>query len=102
MIARDLLKNAPSNINWNQFASTARLTAMHRFVNCVEEVLHKCVVNGNKMLGLRFFIWAGQQQDYRLKHSSYNVVCRILGVMKRPKMLPQVLADMKKDGCGVH
>eukprot|EP01018_Ginkgo_biloba_P018601 Gb_04677 [translate_table: standard] len=67
--------------------------------SCVEKVMHKCAEN--KMLGLRFFIWAGQQPGYRHNLMIYRTVCEVLGIMQQPKMLSQVLKDLRKEGCVV-
>ncbi|KAH9325873.1 hypothetical protein KI387_006051 [Taxus chinensis] len=64
--------------------------------SCVEKVLLRCA--GNKILGLRFFIWAVQQPPFKPTYFLYKTACRVLGVIQEPAMLIQVLADMRKEG----
>ncbi|GLJ31296.1 hypothetical protein SUGI_0627810 [Cryptomeria japonica] len=67
--------------------------------SCVEKVVQRC--GQNKILGLRFFIWAVQQRRYIPTNYVYMTTCRVLGVRQKPTILFQVLADMKKEGCVV-
>ncbi|KAF3793911.1 Pentatricopeptide repeat-containing protein [Nymphaea thermarum] len=53
------------------------------------------------MLGLRFFIWAGQLPNYRHTHLLYRNACDVLALNQHPELLIQVLNSYRQEGCVV-
>lgn len=67
---------------------------------CIVEVLKKCSSDKPKM-GLRFFIWAGIQPNYRLSSDVYGKVCKILEVEKNSEVVKDVIESYKIENCAV-
>ncbi|KAF8405445.1 hypothetical protein HHK36_010351 [Tetracentron sinense] len=66
--------------------------------SCVEQVLRRCSVN-RTLLGLRFFIWAGQQSDYRHSTLIYSKACKLVEIDRRPQYLYDILRTYRIEGC---
>lgn len=65
---------------------------------CVNQVLHKCSFELSQM-GLRFFIWAGRQPNYRHSSFMYSRACEMIGIHRRPGLLFNVIEDYRREGC---
>lgn len=65
---------------------------------CVNEVLRKCSFELSQM-GLRFFIWAGRQPNYRHSSYMYSKACELIGINRSPCLLFSVIEDYRKEGC---
>lgn len=64
----------------------------------VKEVLRRCHPNQFQM-GLRFFIWAGLQSDYRHSSYIYSEACRLFKINRHPEIVRDVIEAYKADGC---
>ncbi|XP_038874415.1 pentatricopeptide repeat-containing protein At5g47360 [Benincasa hispida] len=64
---------------------------------CVNQVLHKCSFEISQM-GLRFFIWAGRQPNYRHSSFMYSRACELIGIKGSPCLLFNVIEDYKREG----
>ncbi|ERM93603.1 pentatricopeptide repeat-containing protein At5g47360 [Amborella trichopoda] len=70
--------------------------------SCVVAVLKKCSSSSlpeshGRALGLRFFVWAGQQKGYRHPPSIYKNACKLLAIAEKPEILAKTLDDYKKE-----
>ncbi|KAA0032377.1 hypothetical protein IC582_010736 [Cucumis melo] len=65
---------------------------------CVNEVLYKCSSELSQM-GLRFFIWAGRQPNYRHTSFMYSRACELIGINVSPCLLFNVIEDYRREGC---
>ncbi|GKC14019.1 pentatricopeptide repeat-containing protein [Tanacetum coccineum] len=52
-------------------------------------------------MGLRFFIWAGVQKEYRHSIYMYNVACKMLKVDKNPNLIKDVIEAYRAEKCVV-
>ncbi|PWA45566.1 tetratricopeptide repeat (TPR)-like superfamily protein [Artemisia annua] len=52
-------------------------------------------------MGLRFFIWAGVQKDYRHSTYMYNVACKMFKIDKNPNLIKDVMEAYKVEKCVV-
>lgn len=66
--------------------------------SCVTQVLQRCAVN-QPVLGLRFFIWAAQQPNYRHTSYMYNKVCNLLRIELNPCVITDVMEGFFSEGC---
>ncbi|KAK8978020.1 hypothetical protein V6N11_062820 [Hibiscus sabdariffa] len=69
--------------------------------NCVCEVLKRCS-SGLSQMGLRFFIWAGLQSNYRYSSFTYSKVCEFLKIKQNPCLVLDVLEAYKVNKCLVN
>lgn len=69
--------------------------------SCVVNVLRRSCIDGHRSLGLRFFIWAGQQSNYRHSALIYNKASEILEITREPESLLDVIEAYKKEGSSV-
>ncbi|KAL5726155.1 hypothetical protein ACHQM5_009223 [Ranunculus cassubicifolius] len=68
----------------------------------VEQTLHKLFSTENSVLGLRFFIWAGIQPDYRHSNYMYSKACKLYGISRRNRgIFGDILRVYKEEGCVV-
>ena len=67
---------------------------------CVSRVLHRCYPSQSQM-GLRFFIWAGLQSDYRHTSYMYNKACKLFKINENPKLLFDVIEAYRAEKCCV-
>ncbi|KAF5733625.1 pentatricopeptide repeat-containing protein [Tripterygium wilfordii] len=65
---------------------------------CVNEVLHKCY-HSHPQMGIRFFIWAGCQSDYRHSAYIYSEVCRLFEIKRKPQVVFNVFDSYVKEKC---
>ncbi|WOH11228.1 hypothetical protein DCAR_0830708 [Daucus carota subsp. sativus] len=63
----------------------------------VTQVLQRCV--NQPVLGLRFFIWAALQPNYRHTTYMYNKVCNLLKIKLNPCVINDVMEDFGSEGC---
>lgn len=68
--------------------------------SCLVEVLKRCSADKPKM-GLRFFIWAGIQPNYRLSSDVYGKACKLLEVDKNSQVVKDVIESYKIENCAV-
>lgn len=66
----------------------------------IETVLRRASVDNRQSLGLRFFIWAGQQSNYRHSALIYSKASELLGIVHCPECLVDVLESYKDDAVG--
>ncbi|GLT91102.1 hypothetical protein SLE2022_090090 [Rubroshorea leprosula] len=65
---------------------------------CISEVLHRCSQN-QSLLGIRFFIWAGIQSNYRHSAYMYSKACELLKIKQNPGVLLDVIEAYKMEKC---
>lgn len=80
-----LEKNDSKNIEKTLATVDAKLDS-----TCVTEVLHRCYPTKSQ-LGLRFFIWAGIQSNYRHSSFTYSKACELLDINQNPRMVGDVI-----------
>lgn len=86
-----------NNGNVEKILATVKTTLDSR---CVNQVLHKCSFELSQM-GLRFFIWAGRQPNYRHSSFMYSRACELIGIDRSPCLLLNVIEDYRREGCVV-
>ncbi|KAH7835586.1 hypothetical protein Vadar_027622 [Vaccinium darrowii] len=64
----------------------------------VNEVLHKCA-HDQPLLGLRFFVWAGLQPNYRHSSQMYSKACQLFDVSRKPQIVTDVVEAYRAEGC---
>ena len=69
--------------------------------NCVCEVLKRCSFDKSQM-GLRFFIWAGVQSNYRHSSYMYSKACEFLKIKQNPHLVMDVIEAYKVEKCLVN
>ncbi|KAK6262855.1 hypothetical protein QUC31_008671 [Theobroma cacao] len=69
--------------------------------NCVWEVLERCSFDKSQM-GLRFFIWAGLQSNYRHSSYMYSKACEFLKIKQNPFLVLDVIEAYKVEKCLVN
>ncbi|PON43142.1 Pentatricopeptide repeat [Parasponia andersonii] len=67
---------------------------------CVSGVLYRCYPSHSQM-GLRFFIWAGLQSDYRHTSYMYSKACNLYKITQNPKLLYDVIEAYRAERCSV-
>ena len=67
---------------------------------CVTEVLHRCQPNQSQ-IGIRFFIWAGLQSNYRHSSFMYSKACELLQINRNPGVVVDIVEGYRVDGCVV-
>ncbi|KAK7252788.1 hypothetical protein RIF29_36992 [Crotalaria pallida] len=65
---------------------------------CVIQVLRRCHHKESE-LGVRFFIWAGFQSGYRHSAYMYREACNLLGIVRNPKIICDVIESYEAEGC---
>ncbi|KAA8515041.1 hypothetical protein F0562_018172 [Nyssa sinensis] len=68
---------------------------------CVIEVLQRCALN-QPLLGLRFFIWAGLQPNYRHSLYMYSKACKVFEINRNPRVVTDVIEAYRVQGCLVN
>ncbi|XP_022155853.1 pentatricopeptide repeat-containing protein At5g47360 [Momordica charantia] len=86
-----------NNGNVEKILATVKTTLDSR---CVNQVLHKCSFELS-LMGLRFFIWAGRQPNYRHSSFMYSRACELIGIDRSPCLLLNVIEDYRREGCVV-
>ncbi|KAK6935142.1 Pentatricopeptide repeat [Dillenia turbinata] len=81
----NLQKNNFTNIEKTLLNAKAKLDS-----KCVNGVLQRFSVN-EAQLGLRFFIWAGLQPNYRHSSYMYSEACKLFELEKRPGVIIDVI-----------
>lgn len=67
---------------------------------CVNEVLNRCSLN-NSQMGLRFFIWAGYQSNYRHSSYMYSKACQLFKIKQNPRIVLDLIETYKVEECVV-
>ncbi|KAF6150466.1 hypothetical protein GIB67_030267 [Kingdonia uniflora] len=69
----------------------------------VEDIMRRCSIGDRdrSILGLRFFIWAGLQSDYRHSTLMYKRATDIFDISGNPKWFVDILEAYRKEGCSV-
>ncbi|KAI3713436.1 hypothetical protein L1987_72013 [Smallanthus sonchifolius] len=71
--------------------------------SCVKEVINRCnSANQSPILGLRFFIWAGIQREYRHSSYMYNIACKQFRINQNPNLIRDVIDAYNLDNCVVN
>ncbi|PIA64217.1 hypothetical protein AQUCO_00100002v1 [Aquilegia coerulea] len=63
----------------------------------VEIILKRCSINRSSLLGLRFFIWAGLQPDYRHTSYMFNKACKLFEIHQKPQTISDVLESYRME-----
>ncbi|XP_052210045.1 pentatricopeptide repeat-containing protein At5g47360 [Diospyros lotus] len=79
------LQNHGSNLEKTLNSIQAKLDT-----SCVAQVLHNCALN-QPLLGLRFFIWAGLQPNYRHSSYMYFKACQLFDISRNPRVVTDVI-----------
>ncbi|CAK9173280.1 unnamed protein product [Ilex paraguariensis] len=66
--------------------------------SCVKEVLQRCAIEQHHV-GLRFFIWAGLQPNYRHSSYMYSKACKLLEINQNPKVIFDVVEAYRVENC---
>ncbi|KAK9698842.1 hypothetical protein RND81_08G135100 [Saponaria officinalis] len=69
--------------------------------SCVSEVLRRFSTS-KPQLGLRFFIWAGVQSNYRHSQFMYSFACNVLQIGRNPSRIRDVVEDYNIEGCVIN
>ncbi|XVE65136.1 hypothetical protein DITRI_Ditri07aG0157000 [Diplodiscus trichospermus] len=69
--------------------------------NCVCDVLERCSIDKSEM-GLRFFIWAGLQPNYRHSSYAYSKASEFLKIKQNPRLVLDVIEAYKVEKCLVN
>lgn len=64
----------------------------------VSNVLERCYP-GQSQMGLRFFIWAGLQSNYRHTSYMYTKVCKLFRIDRNPQLLFDVIDAYRAESC---
>lgn len=64
----------------------------------VSNVLERCYP-GQSQMGLRFFIWAGLQSNYRHTSYMYAKVCKLFRIDRNPQLLFDVIDAYRAESC---
>ncbi|KAH7514210.1 hypothetical protein FEM48_Zijuj11G0064700 [Ziziphus jujuba var. spinosa] len=64
----------------------------------VSNVLERCYP-GQSQMGLRFFIWAGRQSNYRHSSYMYTKVCKLFRIHQNPQLLFNVIDAYRAESC---
>ncbi|XVF10881.1 hypothetical protein REPUB_Repub07fG0221500 [Reevesia pubescens] len=90
------LQKKQSNIEKTLALVNAKLDS-----NCVCQVLERCSFDKFQM-GLRFFIWAGLQSNYRHSSYMYSKACEFLKIKQNPLLVLDVIEAYKVEKCLVN
>ncbi|KAE8722217.1 Pentatricopeptide repeat-containing protein [Hibiscus syriacus] len=91
-----ILEKKQSNVEKTLASVDAKLDP-----NCVCEVLKRCSF-GVSQMGLRFFIWAGLQSNYRYSSFMYSKACEFLKIKQNPCLVLDVIEAYKVEKCLVN
>ncbi|KAG8659489.1 pentatricopeptide repeat-containing protein At5g47360 [Manihot esculenta] len=91
-----LLQRNPENAERALNSIKAKLDAA-----CVNEVLNKCSRNDSQ-IGLRFFIWAGYQSNYRHSSFMYGKACQLFKIKQNPRVVLDLVQTFKVRNCLVN
>ncbi|KAK4801750.1 hypothetical protein SAY86_022237 [Trapa natans] len=69
--------------------------------SCVNEVLRRCAAD-RSILGLRFFIWAGIQSNYKHSSHMYRKACNIFRIPQNPGTILDVIESYRVEECPVN
>ncbi|KAJ0431261.1 putative tetratricopeptide-like helical domain superfamily [Helianthus annuus] len=70
--------------------------------SCVKEVIKRCSstsTNQSHISGLRFFIWAGTQREYKHTSYMYNIACKLFRINQNPNVIRDVIEAYGFDNC---
>ncbi|XP_071731566.1 pentatricopeptide repeat-containing protein At5g47360-like [Rutidosis leptorrhynchoides] len=74
----------------------------------VKEVIKRCSSSSSSnsndqrsVLGLRFFIWAGIQRQYRHSSYMYNIACKLFRISQNPNVIKEVIEAYGDNNCVV-
>ncbi|KAL4584361.1 hypothetical protein LXL04_008961 [Taraxacum kok-saghyz] len=71
--------------------------------SCVKELLTRCsCTNKHPTSGLRFFIWAGIQREYRHNSHMYNIACKLFNINQNPNLITDVIDAYTLDNSVVN
>ncbi|KAD2805987.1 hypothetical protein E3N88_39364 [Mikania micrantha] len=71
--------------------------------SCIKEVIKRCgLTNQSHISGLRFFIWAGIQREYRHSSYMYNIACKLFRINQNPNVIRDVIGGYSYDNCVVN
>ncbi|KDP39911.1 hypothetical protein JCGZ_03442 [Jatropha curcas] len=68
---------------------------------CVNEVLDKCSLDSYFQIGLRFFIWAGYQSNYRHSSFMYSRACQLFKIKQNPQVVLNLIEAYRAEKCVV-
>ncbi|KAL5570015.1 hypothetical protein UlMin_026590 [Ulmus minor] len=68
---------------------------------CVSAVLHRCYPS-QFLMGIRFFVWAGLQPDYRHTGYMYSKACKLFMINQNPQVLSDVIEAYRAEKCLVN
>uniref|UniRef100_A0A803NGR3 Pentatricopeptide repeat-containing protein n=1 Tax=Cannabis sativa TaxID=3483 RepID=A0A803NGR3_CANSA len=98
VVSGDILNHLQENSgNVEKTLSTFKGPLDSKFVS---GVLHRCYPSQSHT-GLRFFIWAGLQSDYRHTPYMYNKACKLFSISQNPKLLFDVIEAYRAERCSV-
>ncbi|KAJ6342321.1 hypothetical protein OIU78_010281 [Salix suchowensis] len=84
------LQNSPHNVE-KTLNSLAPIKLDTKYVN---DIIHRWSLN-NLQLGLRFFIWAGDQPNYKHNLYIYNKACSLFKIKQNPQVILDLIATYK-------
>ncbi|KAJ6701190.1 PENTATRICOPEPTIDE REPEAT-CONTAINING PROTEIN [Salix koriyanagi] len=84
------LQNSPNNVE-KTLNSLAPIKLDTKYVN---DIIHRWSLN-NLQLGLRFFIWAGDQPNYKHNLYIYNKACSLFKIKQNPQVILDLIATYK-------
>ncbi|XP_050228371.1 pentatricopeptide repeat-containing protein At5g47360 [Mercurialis annua] len=90
------LQNSPHNVETALNLIKPKLDS-----KCVTEVLNKCTP-GNIQMGLRFFIWAGYQSNYRHSSFLYGKACKLFNIKQNPYVVLDLFEAYRVENCVVN
>jgi pentatricopeptide repeat protein len=90
------LQNSPNNVE-KTLNSLAPIKLDTKYVN---DIIHRWSLN-NLQLGLRFFIWAGDQPNYRHNLYIYNKACSLFKIKQNPQVILDLIETYKLEKCVV-
>ncbi|XP_048230793.1 pentatricopeptide repeat-containing protein At5g47360 [Ricinus communis] len=90
------LQNNPNNVEKSLNSIKPKLDT-----RCVTEVLHKCSLN-NSQIGLRFFVWAGYQSNYRHSSFLYSKACKLFNIKQNPQAVLDLFEFYRAEKCVVN
>ncbi|CAK7356328.1 unnamed protein product [Dovyalis caffra] len=90
------LQSSPNNIE-KTLNSLAPIKLDTKYVN---DIIHRWSLN-NLQLGLRFFIWAGDQPTYKHNLYIYNKACNLFKIKQNPQVILDLIEAYKLEKCVV-
>lgn len=89
----DLLQKNGGNVEKSLASVCASLDS-----KCVSNVLDRCYP-GQLEMGLRFFVWAGLQSNYRHTSYMYSKACTLFRIDRNPQLLLDVIEAYRAESC---